>query len=274
MRKNQLKKKQIARREHLKSRVRLTIKMLLTVLVLMAVSGVFIFIYDFFVQTTHFQARRIVITGQMRLTRQQVLNIAGIGPQVNILSVNLTTMRKRLLAEPWIKDAIIKRKIPSELSIHIREEIPLAVLALQNKQRYLINTSGQVFKRQKKSDAIDLPLVTGLTAADLPVPHVKRTDSFQAVMTLFRLGEKKNSPLPLKEIKKISLDREIGITVFTEKKNRTIKLGFGHYPKKIDVLGQLMARLRKIKRFSDVNVIDLFDTDRIVITPVFSDLDG
>jgi cell division protein FtsQ len=254
--------------------VRFTIKLLLTALVLMATSGIFVFIYDFFVQTTHFQARRIDVLGLQRLTRQQVLNIAGIGPKVNILSVNLTTLRKRLLAEPWIKDATIKRKIPSELSIQIREEIPLAVLQLQNNQRYLINTAGEVFKRQQKSDLIDLPLVTGLTAADLPIPPHRRTDSFQAVMTLFRLGEKKNSPLPIKEMQQVALDREIGITVVTGDKSRTIKLGFGHYQKKIDVLGRFMARLPKIKRFSDVRVIDLFDTDRIVITPVFSDLDG
>jgi cell division protein FtsQ len=271
MRKNQLKKKQIARRQSLRKRLHLTIKVLWGTLLLMAVSGVFIFIYDFFVQTTHFQASRIVVTGQHRLSRQQVLKIAGIAPKANILSVNLTTARKRLLADPWIADATLKRKIPSELSIHVREEAPLAVLKIQNGQRFLMNVSGRVFKRQDESDEHTLPLVTGLTAADLPASHTVRTDAFQAVMTFFQLAKKKGSPLPYEKIKNVVLDREIGLTVYAGDGNKAIKLGFGHLKRKMEVLGLLMARLPTIKRFSAVRVIDLFDTDRIVITPVLPD---
>lgn len=268
MRKNQLKKKQTVRRNNVRRRAHLTIKVLLGVLVLMAVSGGFIFTYEYFIQTTHFQADRIIVIGQEQLSRQQVLDIAGIKYQVNILSVNLTTVRKQLLNEPWIADATVRRKIPSELSIHIREEKPLAVLEIPNGQRFLINVAGQVFKRADPSEVTTLPVVTGLTTSDLPTLRSRKTRSLQAVMTLFHLAAKKNSPLPLKKIKRVSLDREIGVTVFTTKENRTVKLGFGHYKKKVEVFGLLMDRLRKIQRFADVKLIDLFDVNRIVIRPV------
>lgn len=268
MRKNQLKKKQMARRKNLRHRARLTITMLLGALLLVAVSGGFIFIYDYFVQTTHFQADRIVLTGLERLHRQQVLDIAGIGSGVNILAVNLTTVRKRLLNEPWIADATVRRKIPSEVSIHIQEQKPLAVFDISGGRRFLINVDGQVFKKPVAAETAAFPLVTGLTASDLPAPDVQRTRSLKAVMTLFQLAQKRNSPLPLKDIEKVVLDREIGITVVSRKANRAIRLGFGNYKKKVAVLGMLLDRIGKIKRFADVVFIDLFDVNRIVMTPV------
>ncbi len=268
MRENQLIKKKIARRNQFRNRVRLTTKMLVGTSILMAVSGAFIFIYDYFNQTTHFQARRITVSGLKRLDRQQLLTIAGIKEPVNILSVNLSVARKRLLAEPWIADATVRRKIPSELVIHIREEKPLAILEIVDGQCFIINGAGKVFKRTDNPESLYLPRVKGLEVSDLPAQGLPVTRSFQAVMTLFRLASKRDSLLPLSKIKNILLDREIGATVFLDKDNQAVKLGFGHYGKKIEVFGELMERLCKVRRLADVKVIDLFDIHRIVITPV------
>jgi cell division protein FtsQ len=148
-------------------------------LALVATSGAFIFAYDYFTQTRHFQARRIVVTGQQRLSRLKVMEIAGVGIQTNILSVNLTTTRKRLLADPWIAAATVSREIPSGLRIHIREEIPLALLEMGPGEGFLINPAGEVFKRRDDSDSDALPRVQGLDHADLPVSGQPASEAFQ-----------------------------------------------------------------------------------------------
>ncbi len=235
-------------------------------LALVAASGAFIFAYDYFTQTRHFQARQLVVTGMQRLKRHQVLEIAAIGPRTNILSVNLATTRKRLLAEPWIADASVSREIPSGLHIHIREEVPLALLEMGAGQGFLINVTGEVFKRETGSDRDALPRVQGLNHADLPIAGRPASEAFRAVMTLLRLAGKKNSPLPLATVRRIWMDREIGATVYTGDDNRTVKLGFGHYREKCEALRHLMARLSKDSRLTRYRVIDLFDINRIVIT--------
>ena len=160
----------------------------------MAVSGSFIFAYDYFTQTRHFQARRVEVTGQQRLSRQQVLKIAGIEKQTNILAVNLTTTRKRLLADPWIADVTVSREIPSGLRFHVVEEKPLALLDMGSGGRFLINKGGTVFKREDDPGSSDLPRVEGLNHADLPVDGRPDTMAFKAVMTLFRPGRQKEQP--------------------------------------------------------------------------------
>ena len=263
---NRFRKNKPARRALFRDRTVFAAKGLLGALVLVVTSGAFIFAYDYFTQTRHFQARRIVVTGQQRLSRLKVMEIAGIGMQTNILSVNLTTTRKRLLADPWIAAATVSREIPSGLHMHIREEIPLALLDMGAGEGFLINLAGEVFKRWDGSDNDALPRVQGLDHADLPVSGKPASEAFQAVMTLFRLAGEKNCPLPLSGIRRIRMDREIGATVYAGEDSRAVKLGFGRYPEKCKALGYLMSRLSRDSRLTRYRVIDLFDVNRIVIT--------
>ncbi len=233
---------------------------------LVATSLAFIFAYDFFTQTPQFQVRQIVVTGMQRLSRLQVIEIAGLGRQANILSVNLAATRKRLLADPWVAEATVSREIPSGLRMHIREEVPLALLDMGSGDGFLINPAGEVFKRWDGSDSGALPRVQGLGHADLPVSGMPASEAFGAVMALFRLAGEKNSPLPLSGIRRIQMDREIGATVYTGENNRAVKLGFGRYREKCQALGRLMSRLGRDNRLSRYSAIDLFDVNRIVIT--------
>lgn len=265
-RNNRFKKNTPARRALFRARVAFAAKGLLGALALAAASGAFIFAYDYFTQTQYFQARQIVVTGMQRFSRQQVMEIAGIGPKANILSVNLATTRKRLLADPWIAEATVSREIPSNLHIDIREEVPLALLDMGSDEGFLINLAGEVFKRWDGSNDDVLPRVHGLDHGDLPVSGMPASETFRALMTLFRLAAEKDSPLHLSGIRRIRMDHEIGATVYRGEDNRAVKLGFGHYPEKCKALGKLMPRLNRDSRLTRYTVIDLFDVDRIVIT--------
>ena len=273
-RKNRFKKNKRASRTRRRNRALFAARVLLGVLALLATSGTLIFAYDYFTQTRHFQARQIVVTGLQRLSRQQILDIAGVGSQANILAVNLTTTRRRLLADPWIADATVSRKIPSEIHIRIGEEVPLAILEMGADRGFWINTAGEVFKRWKGSDGAAMLRIQGLNHADLPIYGKPGSAAFQAMMTLLHLAGEKNSVLPLANIRRIRMDPEIGATVYIGENQQAVKLGFGRYRKKCETLRTLMAAMSKDSRLTRCRVIDLFDVDRIVITLASAGLSG
>lgn len=265
-RKNRLKKETAVRRARSRGRIVFAGRAALTLLALVVVSTGFIFVHDYFTQSPHFQVDDIALTGAQRLSRQQVLAVAGVGPQTNILSLNLTTTRKRLLANAWIAEAAVSREIPSGLRISIREELPLALLEMEDGEGFLINVGGQVFKRESGHGGGGLPRVQGLGHGDLPVSGKPDTDAFRAVMRLLSLTREKSSPLPYAGLRRILMDREIGATVFTGEDHRAIKLGFGHYREKCAALRHLMAQLHGDSRLTRLQVVDLFDVNRVVIT--------
>ena len=258
------------------SRLVLGVKITLAIAAVMVVTVFFILMHDLLTQIDYFRARHIHIEGTRRLTEEQVARQAGIHTGINVLSANLTLARKRLLAHPWIAEAEVSRVIPDGLSIVVREHTALAAVNLGAK--YLMNKRGEIFKVWDSSDPQNLPVISGLNRSDLtvcgsPEPPKGRNGNhlsqpFQAVMRVLQLGGKKGSILPNREVKKIEVDRQIGLTIHAFDLAKTINLGFSDYASKYNMLARLLSYVKRHRSISDVERIDLNDLQRIVVTPV------
>ena len=232
---------------------------------LLLVSFVFIFSYDLLTQCDYFKAEKLVVTGTSRLSEKQVLEQAQIKKGINIISVNLSMVRKRLLAHSWITEAEVSRDLPSGINIGIKEHKSLAILDLGRK--FLINTSGEIFKEMAVSDPDQLPIISGLEFSDINTRDKPRSIPFNAVMNVLELGQKSNSVLPCKLIKKIQVDREMGLTIYAFDRIKAIKIGYNNYPNKYDRLKNILVHLKKRRGFSHLESIDLNNLNRIVVHP-------
>jgi cell division protein FtsQ len=250
---------------------------------LLFVSALFILGYDFLTQCSYFKAQSIVIDGTDRLSEEEILGQAGIQKGMNILSVNLSMARKKLLAHSWIADAEVSRELPFTIAIRIKEHRPLAVLDLGRK--FLIDTRGEIFKERAASDPDELPVITGLEYSDLDVSGdaaaLYRSESvggnalknpFGAVMDVLRLGQKPESVVPNTAIERIHVDREIGLTLhasyYASGRVRAIKLGYDDYQSKYLMLKNILFHLQERKSVPDFDSIDLNNVNRIVVNPV------
>ncbi len=233
---------------------------------LLLVSFVFIFSYDLLTQCDYFKAEKLVVTGTSRLSEKQVLEQAQIKKGINIISVNLSMVRKRLLAHSWITEAEVSRDLPSGINIGIKEHKSLAILDLGRK--FLINTSGEIFKEMAVSDPDQLPIISGLEFSDINTRDKPRSIPFNAVMNVLELGQKSNSVLPCKLIKKIQVDREMGLTIYAFDRIKAIKIGYNNYPNKYDRLKDILVHLKKRRGFSHLESIDLNNLNSIVVHPM------
>jgi cell division protein FtsQ len=254
---------------------------------LLATSGLFILVYDVITQCDYFRAQNLKIAGMQRLTEKQIVQQARVGKGMNVLAVNLSVVRKRLMAHPWIAEAEVRREIPTGLYIRIKEHVPLAIVELDRK--YIINEQGQVFKEWTASDPDTLPLVSGLQPADfmaqdnkagvLPPQRAGRREKLtlkphpsvrplEAVMQVLTLGKQARSILPNCDIKQIRVDREIGITLEAFRHIKTIVLGYQNYPLKYSMLKNILKYRKQKRNFPDFDRVDLNNVNRIVVNPV------
>ena len=232
---------------------------------LLLLSFVFIFSYDFLTQCDYFRAEKLVVTGTDWLSEKQVLEQAQIKKGINIISVNLSMTRKRLLAHSWIAEADVGRDLPNGINIRIKEHRPLAVLDIGRK--FLINTSGEIFKEVMASDPDQLPIISGLEFSDINTRDKPRSIPFSAVMNVLELGQKCKSVLPCKLIKKIQVDREMGLTIYAFDRIKEIKIGYNDYADKYESLKNILSHLKEIQGFSYLESIDLNNLNRIVVHP-------
>ena len=250
---------------------------------LLIISVLFVFVHDVITQCDYFKAKSLKIEGLQRLSQNQIIEAARVKKGMNVLDVNLAMARKRLLAQPWIANAEIRREIPAGLYIKVQEQTPLAIIDLGRK--FLLNENGRVFKEWTDTDPANLPLVSGLALSDIRVhgktagqPSLKgrnpsqldhaQNDPFEAVMQVLRLGRQTRGIMSNGNIRQIKVDREIGITLVAFKQMKTIVLGYYNYPLKFNMLKNILSYGKHRRSFPEFDRIDLNTVNRIVVNPV------
>lgn len=265
LRKNYYKNSNARKRNKMLKRFVFGLKLMVVGTALVFISLLFVFSYDFLTQCDYFKAEELMVNGTHRLTQNQVLQQANIATGVNIFSVNLSKVRKRLLAHSWIEDAEVRRDLPSGINIRVKEQEPLAVLNLGRK--FIINTHGEIFKEMDKADHCNLPMISGLEFSDINVKGESRSIPFDSVMKILGLGQKPESVLPYSLIKKIHVDREMGLSIYAFDNIREIKIGYNNYQDKYAMLKDVLFYLEKNGGFSRLESIDLNNLNRIVVSP-------
>lgn len=226
----------------------------------------FIFFYDVVTQCDFFISRKVHIIGTERVSRQQVLSQAGIESNMNILAFNLNLGRKRLMGHPWIAEAQVTRELPDTLFIWIREHDPLAVMDLGEK--YVINTDGEIFKKWTGSDPENLPLITGLSFADIRLTREdKGSPAFDALMAALLIGREEQSVMPNRLVRRIHVDTDLGLTLYAFGEEKAIKLGYRNFREKFQCLKTLLYRLNQQPDWTGFDAIDLANLNRVIVVP-------
>jgi cell division protein FtsQ len=230
----------------------------------------FVFAHDFFTQSDYFITKNIHVKGERRLLPKEIIEHAQIATGRNLLSFNLSLLRKRLLTHPWIAEAEVSRELPAGITITIKEHAPLAVIDLG--RHFLMDVHGQIFKEWEPSDldrgADNLPVINGLAYSDLNSSGTPGTLPFKAVMEVLHMQGEAGDIFPGMTIKKIHVDREIGLTLSVSDRVKRIKLGYGDFCSKYERLKKVLAYTDKNKGFPDMDFIDLNCSNCIVVKPV------
>jgi cell division protein FtsQ len=231
----------------------------------MALSFALILVYDLATQSAYFKADYIEVSGATRLLDVDVCRCAQLKKGVNILSINLSTVRKRLLSHPLIAKARVKRQLPSKILISIREHQPLAVLDLGRK--FVINANGEIFSEADAAFSTGLPVISGLEFSDINIAGRPHSNAFRSVMAVLRLGQSRSSVLPIDAIKQIHVDRELGLTLRTTGKCKAVRLGYDDFHIKYDRLESILYYLDLQPAYRDLDSIDLNNLNRVIINP-------
>lgn len=79
---------------------------------------------------------------------------------IPILALDLEKLREKVKSRNWVKDAQIRRELPSKLEISIVERTPIAIW--QNKRKlHLIDEEGVVLTNLDSADGLPFPLIVG-----------------------------------------------------------------------------------------------------------------
>jgi cell division protein FtsQ len=241
------------------------------VLILFVFSLSVLFVHDLVVQSPFFSIREIVIQGEHRVKKQEILDLADLSGPVNIFRVNVPAMEKRIASHPWIAAAKVHRSLFSTLKIAVEEQHPLAIVRIGNFPDMIINRQGVPFKAYEPATDQDvtLPVITGLDLTGSENFYHFEGPLFNAVLDLLQSQYQNN-------IIYIHTDDLIGITIratglfnpslVPETKALPICLGFADYDRKLVKARQISQYIQANIPGKTIRAMDLFEMDTVFVT--------
>lgn len=118
----------------------------------------------------HFELLDVEYEGAIHSDQKAMTELIRETCPQGILAIDLERVRILVEGEAWVKSAIVRRKLPDKLFIHLTEREPVAVAAIDS-ELYVVDEEGIVLDRYGPVyRSIDRPIVKGLT-------NVAREDS-------------------------------------------------------------------------------------------------
>lgn len=119
-----------------------------------------------------FVLERIEIEGAVRLTDDEVREIANVRTGRPLAEIDPDLVAARLERAGWIARARVTRHWPDRLHVVIEECEPRALMLADGVPSmdglYAVDANGFVFKRAEAADRFDLPVVTGIPLSSGP----------------------------------------------------------------------------------------------------------
>ncbi len=210
------------------------------------------------------QVSRIVVHGNERLSSGEVMALLNGLRGESLVWTDLEGWRRRLLASPWVRDAALRRSLPSTIDVVIWERQPVGIGRVGS-DMYLVDDRGQAIDQYGPQYAdLDLPIVDGLPAT-APGADAAAGDS-RADLASRLIVALRAKPDVARKLSQIDVSDDHDATVIMSGDPAVIHLGDDQFLQRLESYLQLAPTLRE--RVAEIDYVDLRFDDRIYVRPV------
>lgn len=133
-----------------------------------------------FWNSPNFTASRAELHTNGRLTREEILQAAGLEASTHMFAVDLRSVQERLLARPDIREATVERLLPGGLEIRIVEREPIAWISCESPPLRPFTANPQLGGLFIDEEGVLFPCPElRMEWMKLPVIHVRRLTNSQ-----------------------------------------------------------------------------------------------
>jgi cell division protein FtsQ len=207
-----------------------------------------------------FLIRRVLVSGGGYAPEQAIRQVTDGYIRKNIFTADLEALQEKLVAQPWIKTAHAKRRIPDTLLIQIEERVPEVLIRIGD-SLYLADGEGTVLDRFGPEYAdYDFPILTGLDRAGRDTLRRKIRAGAALVNYLYRARSELAD-----QVSEVDVSRDDRFEVRLSDGSAPLRIGpdtFG-----LNLENYLAVRNYIAANYKGVEYVDLRWKDRISILP-------
>ena len=123
-----------------------------------------------------FILQQINVKNNMILDKKTIINLSEIKKGIQLHTINLDSVKVKLLRNPYLKKINLSLEYPGLLNIELEEIKPLAFFVKKGKLCY-ISEQGEIFGNVNSHKGFDLPIVRGIKISKNLLTFLKQTRS-------------------------------------------------------------------------------------------------
>jgi cell division protein FtsQ len=206
---------------------------------------------------------RIEVRGNDRLSKGEVLAVLNGLRGESLFGTDLDVWRGRLMRSPWVRDAALRRSLPSTIEVVISERQPVGIGRL-NGETYLVDDRGMVIDQYgPQYGDLDLPIIDGLTS--LSAEEGSATDAARAELAARLIAAVRSTPDMAHKVSQIDVTDVHNASVILSGDAAVIYVGEDQFLQRLQSYVELAPTLRA--RVPDIDYVDLRFDERIYVRP-------
>ena len=218
--------------------------------------------YRAVVRLPYFRVAEIQVEGNLQVATQDIVDSLGLGPETSVLEVDLKALARRVLENPWVKEASVQRRLPLSLTIQVVERMPEAVFIAD--RRYLLSADGVILAALAEDELPTLPTLRAAVPRHVAVGERILTSQMVQGLSVWRQFQLANA-LQGERAREIVMAGDGSYAVNLGQGMPAIRLHAEDLEGQLRRLGAALAAGHQgLDRFADV---DLRFRDRVVLRP-------
>jgi cell division protein FtsQ len=210
------------------------------------------------------QIETITVHGNERMSKGEVLAVLTGLRGESLVWTDLDAWRRRLMASPWVRDAALRRSLPSTIDVVVSERQPIGIGRI-NGDMYLVDERGVVIDQYGPQYAdLDLPIIDGLSAAP-GGSSGSLADEGRADLAARVIAAVKSKPSVARQLSQVDVSDLHNASVILNGDPAMIQLGEDQFLTRLQSYIDLAPTLRE--RVADIDYVDLRFDDRIFVRP-------
>ena len=207
------------------------------------------------------RVENIAVRGNERLSKGEVLAVLKGLRGESLVWTDLDLWRTRLKASPWVRDAALRRSLPSTVEVVVSERQPIGIGRI-NSDMYLVDERGVIIDQYGPQYAdLDLPIIDGLSAAS----GGSLTDEGRADLAARVIAAVRSKPSIARRLSQVDVSDPHNASVILSGDPAMIQLGEDQFLARLQSYLDLAPALRE--RVADIDYVDLRFDDRIYVRP-------
>jgi cell division septal protein FtsQ len=218
--------------------------------------------YRAIVHLPYFRVAEIQIEGNLQVAARDIIRSLGLSPQASILEVDLPALSRRVLQNPWIKEASVQRRLPLSLTVLVVERMPEAVFI--SDRHYLLSADGVILGELSEDELPTLPTLRAATPRRVAAGERILTSEMVQGLAVWRQFQLANA-LQGERAHEIAIAGDGSYVLNLGQRMPAIRLHAQDLEGQLRRLGVALAASRQsLDRFADV---DLRFRDRVIFRP-------